>query len=377
MKISYVSGICVRNDAISASIRNEMRMLEAAGHDVRFFGYACDFEEMPFSKVDNVWEITVDPHFRESDLVVFHFGIFYPLFDALMLVPSRAKRVVVFHNITPAAMVAEESRALIEKSLRQMHNISFSDKVFCVSQVNQDVLDGHGIETPAQVLPLAVDPVGAPVSKPSVTDDVQRILFIGRFVKSKGLPDALAAIEAALQANTGLRLRFDLVGNTLFSDPRVIEQIEATADRWRRQYADRARLQVHGNADEARKRALLSDADLFLLPSYHEGFCVPVVEAISAGCRVLTYDNSNLAYIGRGQSRTVATGDVAALGRALSEMLADSASTSWKQARYQAYARDAAEYSDEFREESVSCRFLSAIEGVMAMPATRSHTRTA
>ena len=35
------------------------------------------------------------------------------------------------------------------------------------------------------------------------------------------------------------------------------------------------------------------DAGVFVLPTRHEGFCVPIVEALAAGCKVIACDNSN------------------------------------------------------------------------------------
>ena len=122
MKISYVHGICMRHDAISNSIRDEIEWLSQS-HQVRLFAYACDQPQLPFTKVDDLRAVIFDPHFRASDLVVFHFGVHYPLFDALSVCPVNAKRLVVFHNITPKEFIAPSHHDTADLSFKQLANL--------------------------------------------------------------------------------------------------------------------------------------------------------------------------------------------------------------------------------------------------------------
>ncbi|OYV45323.1 MAG: hypothetical protein B7X10_05930 [Burkholderiales bacterium 21-58-4] len=91
MKISYINGICYRNDAISNSIRDEISWL-SKDNDVRLYAYDCNFEDLPYTKVRAERDVIFDPHFQSSDLVVFHFGIFYPLFNLLPVAPRTTRR---------------------------------------------------------------------------------------------------------------------------------------------------------------------------------------------------------------------------------------------------------------------------------------------
>ena len=59
--------------------------------------------------------------------------------------------------------------------------------------------------------------------------------------------------------------------------------------------------------DDTELGQLYLSADLFVLPSYHEGYCVPVVEALFAGCPV-TYDAGNLPFASGGLGALVPTG---------------------------------------------------------------------
>ncbi|HMA50837.1 MAG TPA: glycosyltransferase, partial [Magnetospirillaceae bacterium] len=306
MKVSYVNGICVKHDAISNSVRAEIGALRERGYgDIRLYSMACDDPDMPFAPVTAAEEIANDRHFQESDLVVFHFGIWSPLFELLpMIKDGPQKKLVVFHNVTPKEVVDTEAHATIDKSLTQMRHIRHADHVICDSATNLEVLRQAGIETPATVLPLAV-PVehGVPDSKPSFTDGTLRLAFLGRFVRSKGPHELLAAVETLLAQRPEGKIRLDLVGNKSFSDQILLAEIERTAESLAKASNGRLAIAFHYGAGEELKQRLLREADIFALPTYHEGFCVPIVEALSQGARVVTYDNSNTPAICNGLGR--------------------------------------------------------------------------
>ncbi len=290
----------------------------AARHDVRLFAYRCDFDDVAHREVQHLRDVAFDPFFQASDVVVFHFGVYYPLFDLLPVAPTNAGRVVVFHNVTPKEFVAASHHDTIDRSHRQMANIAFADHVLCVSRTNLETLRSAGIDVPATVVPLSVEVASAlPPVKASASDGVVRIAYVGRFVRSKGPGDLLAAVEAVAADDADVRLRLDLIGNGDFSDPAMIEALRATIVDLAARYGARLRIALHADAPEDRKKSILRDADLFVLPSYHEGFCVPILEALAYGCRVVTYDNSNLPNICGGLATLVPTGDVPALSRAI------------------------------------------------------------
>ena len=139
MKIAYVNSICQKYDAISNAIREEIGWLRAAGHEVRLFAYACEFDDLPCTIVDNEVQIVFDPFFQGCDMAVFHFGVFYPLFNVLPATPCRARRVVVFHNITPKHVLPRSAHALIDRSFVQMANIAFAHHAICDSHTNMAV----------------------------------------------------------------------------------------------------------------------------------------------------------------------------------------------------------------------------------------------
>jgi len=373
MRIAYINGLCVEHDAISNAIRDEINWSRGVGHDARLFAYSCNQSDLPFTRVEKEADIVFDPYFQSCDLVVFHFGVFYPLFNLISLVPLRSKRIVVFHNITPKEFLPASAHEVIDRSFAQMANIMFADQVICVSDTNRRLLHNAGIDVPSIVLPLAFHvELQAPERKPSFDDGLLRIAFLGRLVKSKGPADLLEAVSKVMEGDTRLRLRLDLVGNLNFSDQSVITDARRRMHTMRQRFALRLEINIHGNAPELEKQRILAEADVFVLPTYHEGFCVPVLEALASGCWVVTYDNSNLTAISGGLTNLVPTGDVSALAATIADTLALVASSSWMSGGgYQRRLEASSAYVGQFRPDAVKQRYLSFIHNQ-----GRFHTRT-
>lgn len=364
MKIAYVTGVCVHHDAISNAVRDEIGWTLQAGHMAHLLAYSCDHPNVPFTRVENEGDVAFHPYFQSCDMAVFHFGVFYPLFNLLPIVPRHAKRIVVFHNITPREFLPLTAHGIIERSFAQMANIMFANHVVCDSETNLDVLHEAGIRRPSTVLPLAVhSDLLAPERKPSFDDGLARIAFLGRLVKSKGPVDLMEAILRVMNRSSDLRLRLDLIGNLTFSDEETVAKVQSGIQMLERVFAARIQVRIHGNAADSTKKRILSEADILVLPTYHEGFCVPILEALGSGCCVVTYDNSNTPAICGGMGTLVPTGNFDRLADAILDTLTLTGSPAWKSVGYRQRAEAASHYVGKFRPDAVKRRYLNFIEG--------------
>lgn len=361
MKIAYVNGICQKHDAISDAICNEISWLVGARHQVKLYTYRCDYHALNYCVVSGVLDIILDDFFKSAQIIVFHFGVYSPLVDAIFAVPNNSKKIVVFHNITPAEFLPPKSATLIAKSFSQLQNLRYADRVICVSDVNLSILREHGVPTSADIVPLAAwKGRKAPAIKPSFSDGVVRLAFIGRLVKSKGAMDLLALVRHLL-CETKCELLVDVVFNPEMSDTSIIDAVAREARAINYDFSSRVSVVLHENANNARKEKILDDADLFCLPTRHEGFCVPIIEAMSAGCRVLSYENSNVPFISGGLASLALDGDVSDfLARGLAE-LRTIVSDVWKEDGYHAYGAKVLHHVEMFSEHSVRPKFMSAI----------------
>jgi len=78
-----------------------------------------------------------------------------------------------------------------------------------------------------------------------------------------------------------------------------------------------------GFVDDDHLAALYSTADVFVFPSFYEGFGLPVLEAMQYGCPVITANNSALPEVGGDAAAYVEAGDDKALAAMMTRVLSD------------------------------------------------------
>lgn len=320
MKVALINGICVKHDAISNAIVAEYHHLEGVfgRAAVKFYGYALDYPQLSHLIVRGPTDILRDAFFRNADLIIYHFGVRYELFSLLLIGNGRAKQLVCYHNITPLTLVSADQHEVITTSLRQQENLRFADHVYCDSEFNRNCLRSTGI--PACKLSVVGLPCVDPRSYSELSGyaggDVLRCICVGRVVPSKGVKDLLLALKACLDQGRG-NFSLRLVGNASFSDRGYIDDLKGLLGSDPRLAQ---RVAFLGEVDEVEKQSLLRSSDLLVVPSYHEGFCVPVVEAHASGCYVIAYDNSNLPNVVGQFGQLVRTGDTISLASVVSDL---------------------------------------------------------
>src|SRR5205823_12724556 len=122
----------------------------------------------------------------------------------------RAKRLVVFHNVTPKEFTSPELHRAMDRSSVQLSNMCWADHVVCDSETNLAVLRSLDIQVPASVIPVAVPAGPPPKAKPCFADGIVRLAFVGRFVRSKGALDVLVVLPRVLGELPDIQLQLDL-----------------------------------------------------------------------------------------------------------------------------------------------------------------------
>ncbi len=128
------------------------------------------------------------------------------------------------------------------------------------------------------VLPNGVDVPAAAVQRPAAKSDGPiRLLFVGRLVANKGVPDLLSAIEILSKTEPPDRYVLDIVG----SGP-LLEQLKATNT------LDSVQFRQKVGDQELEK--LYASADALVLPTLFEGMPTVVLEAMARAVPVLVTD---------------------------------------------------------------------------------------
>jgi glycosyltransferase involved in cell wall biosynthesis len=114
------------------------------------------------------------------------------------------------------------------------------------------------------------------------------LLFIGRLEERKNIVGIIRAFKL-LKEKYKIPHKLVLAGNFGYGEERIIEEIKNV------NYAND--ILIPGYISEEEKWKLLKDADVFLFPTFYEGFGLPVLEAQSVGVPVVAGNNSSITEV--------------------------------------------------------------------------------
>ncbi len=328
-KVSWITGVVHSGDAISETVLAELDALTALSHaqrrsfDARVY---CTGSNVADTRVQVVaqWQTPLtDPHFQTSDIYIFHFGVYNDLHHLLNLIRRDAKVVVWFHNVTPPQYLPAGAENLTHESFRQIENFVVADHVLVNSQHTAQTLAQTGLQLPVQVFPLFgrnAEQLGVDDCAPEATAPgaAFQILSCGRFVKSKSLHTLLEALAIIDSRPDMAAIKLTMAGLREHSDEEYISRLQnmvtGLSPRTRCRFAfDLPRDAIH---------KLYRESDLFVLPSLHEGFGMPVVEALAAGLPVVATRAGALAEVCSGLAMHFDTGNAQALADAIAQQIA-------------------------------------------------------
>lgn len=225
-----------------------------------------------------------------------------------LILPARdAAQIVTIHDLNFLTH-PERTRAEIRRDypvLARAHAHK-ADRILVPSQFTAGEVERRfGVDRSK----IAVCPVGAPDWKPRTGPPREGyILFVGTLEPRKnvgGLLDAYAELIARSETPAKARTEVANVATSLPSgsdsvvlpDLVLAGRVTDDAGPWLERL-DRpplkGRVRQIGYVDPTRTRALYEDARLLVLPSFEEGFGIPVLEAMTAGVPVVAANRGSL-----------------------------------------------------------------------------------
>ncbi len=233
-----------------------------------------------------------------DDWVIFHYSIGSPVTKFVTQLPGRV--VPYYHNVTPAGFLRgydEPTADLLEQGRQELALFRDAPFALAASEYNRQEMLALGFRH-VEVLPyhITFDSLRASVESPAGQEIVARyddgavnLLFVGRLVPNKRQDDLIRAFNAYYHlVNPNSRLI--LVGS------------EANAPGYRLELESMAAAlglaeHVHLPGGVGPREGLGSYyqiADLFLCLSEHEGFCIPLVEAMAFDLPVVAYRSTGV-----------------------------------------------------------------------------------
>lgn len=232
-------------------------------------------------------EFLADGRERRGAVLLYHAAAGTPTAD---LLAARTETLVVdHHNVTPPAYFDGWEPALAENLEVAEHQVARLARRCTLgladSSYNARELARDGC-TRTAVVPVLADYTRVTQPDPALVARLRggareaTWLFVGRLVPNKAQHDVVAAF-ACYRAlyDTGARLR--LVGDAPFAG------YASTVRRVAEQLGVAGAVEVTGPVDDRQLAAHYAAADVFVSLSRHEGFGVPLVEAMAAGLPVV------------------------------------------------------------------------------------------
>jgi glycosyltransferase involved in cell wall biosynthesis len=274
-----------RGDAIGDSARAVRNLLRAQGHEADIYALTID-ENMrgdarPFA----------DPTASKGDVTILHFAIPSPMTEAFARLPRG--RVLQYHNITPARFYAPYDPGIFRLAnlgRRELASLAGrTDLALGDSEYNRLELEALGFAETA-VFPVAVDvsriteAPRTPALEKWLNDGLTNFLFVGRIVPNKKVEDIIRLAEH-YKRYVDAHYRFIFVGRD-DGVPRYAHMLRALIAElgW---LPDR--YLFTGGIPDRELATYYRYSSVYISMSEHEGFCVPLVEAMAADLPILAY----------------------------------------------------------------------------------------
>jgi glycosyltransferase involved in cell wall biosynthesis len=230
-----------------------------------------------------------------GDLDVFHSS------DWLEPPTREAKRITTIHDLAvfkyPETFAPRGGHDIVENQKRKLHFVKhYSDLVIAVSETTKkDAMEILGIpEKKIKVIYEAADPIYFQHS-PELVAEVKKkfqiegdyLLCVGTREPRKNLEKAVLAFAELAAANKDLSLV--IAGKFGWGEESLGAKLQAVKLG--------QKVKILGFIEREDLARLYSGATAFVYPSLYEGFGLPILEAMSCGCPVITSDLGSMKEI--------------------------------------------------------------------------------
>lgn len=275
-----------KGDAIGDSARRVRGLLREMGHESNLYAMTID-DDLRGDVIP--W---TDSSAGRGDLTIFHFALVSPM--TAEFAKLKSGRVLQYHNVTPAHFFAGYDAAIYRLAMLGREDlkslVGHTDVALGDSEYNRQELEALGF-TNTGVFPIAVDteritaaPRRPALEKILAEEGWLNFLFVGRIAPNKKIEDHIKLAEH-YKRYVDEQYRFIFVGKT-DATPMYYSAIRAMLARYR---MPQGRFIFTGPVPDVDLATYYRTASVYISLSEHEGFCVPLLEAMAADVPVLAY----------------------------------------------------------------------------------------
>lgn len=295
--INQLASCIAYPDAVSSYVLTLDNIFKKAGFQTNIFA-THRHPQKPLKNLfspENLYNQTTSP----DTINILHYSIYDQTAEKFLNL--RGKKILIYHNITPQHFFRgynDQLADLCAKGRNFLSKFQGVDLAIALSDYSRKELINYGIppkkilvlpyiQEPNQFLDTGHSSTNIPhISKLQLSD--QNLLFVGKIAPHKKIEDLIKSFylyQKYFQPNTHLHIA-GLLGNDLYEDElrHLISQLEITQ-----------KVIFHGKTPNYLLEALYQSADAFITMSEHEGFCVPIIEAMSHQLPVIAFESSAIA----------------------------------------------------------------------------------
>lgn len=297
-RIAILTPCLVDGDAVGNDVIGMHKSLIKNGYEVQIFAEGGSFEQHQIKHIKDIRNFLQ----KKSDILIYHYSMGWE-FALNFLREVNCKKVVRYHNVTPAKFyenINAEYTIVCRDGREQLKYIAAIQDIFYLSASEYNASELYSLNIPQEnvvVLPpfhhiQDLQYIDADLSVlDRYIDGTVNILMVGRLAPNKGHATLIDA--------------FDIYHNTYNPHSRLF--IVGKEDERLKNYSTLIHQKVNdlglqdsvvftgGVSNEALKAYYLV-SNVFLMTSEHEGFCVPLVEAMAMKLPIVAYGSSAIPY---------------------------------------------------------------------------------
>ena len=278
-------------DAVSNDVLTMRRVLSARGHDVSIFAESSSVPGEPEQPPTSALSYLREP----SDVLIYHHSIGWEngieIFKA-----ASCRKIVKYHNVTPShffAGISERHQHLCETGRSQIKSIVAAqpDLYLAASAFNRCDLLAAGSETDKTLVVPPFNQADQLLAEPAdfevlneYDDASVNLVAVGGVRPNKGHADLIEAFALYYYTCSG-QARLFIVG----AEDDVFKPYAAGLRKLIDGWSIASRVIFTGEVSIAALKSYYLLADAMLMTSEHEGFAVPLVEAMAMKVPIVAY----------------------------------------------------------------------------------------
>ncbi len=293
MEIHQIMPACLYGDAMGNQAFRIRELLRQWGFKSQIYAQSRD------QRVADPGKDYAHYHSSPDNLLIFHYSTGSPLTEFVRQLPDKV--VVYYHNVTPPEFMRRynpELATLLEQGRRDLQLFKDVPFAWAASEYNRLEMLDLGFNQVAivpyfvyfdQILASANSPAGREVTS-RYDDGWVNILFVGRLAPNKRQDDLIRAFNYYHRL-VNPRSRLILIGSD-FNAPGYRLELETVAE-----VLDLEHVYIPGAVGlREGLGGYYQTASVFLCLSEHEGFCIPLLEAMAFDVPVMAFNATGIPY---------------------------------------------------------------------------------